>query len=81
MQALKFKTVIDEKRTLSLPLPADVGLGLTDVIVLLETPTPQAPISVDNPLSDEEFEELMNFHKGRRLDGITLEELKEEGRR
>ena len=81
MQALKFKTVIDEKRTLSLPLPADIGLGMTDVIVLLEgVGASESPPAAQSP-SDEEFEAFMNFHKGRRLDGITLSELKEEGRR
>ena len=78
MQTLQFQAVIDEKRILSLVLPDSVRPGKAAVTVVLEEE--ESAKAVKSP-SDEEFEELMNFHKGRRLDGITLEELKEEGRR
>jgi len=81
MQALKFKVAIDETHTLSLVLPAGVYPETADVIVLLEEPASKRSISTDDPLSDEEFEELLRIGDGQRLDGLSIKELVAEGRR
>ena len=78
MQAFKFKTVIDETHTLSLVLPSTVRPGTTDVTVVLEVDEPVKTVKSPSP---ETVEALRTFHKGRRLNGLTLRELKEEGRR
>ena len=75
MQTLEFDTVIDEKRVLSLTLPAGVSLGPARVMVVLE---PGETVKRPSP---ETVKALKAFHKGRRLDGISLRELREEGRR
>ncbi len=76
MQTLKFKTIIDEERVLSLTLPADIRPGTADVIVMLEDDErPGAP------LSNELYEELLRFGDGRRLGGLSIREMAAEGRR
>ena len=74
MQTLEFKAVIDERRILSLTLPADVSTGPARVTVTLE---PGEPVKRPSP---ETVKALKAFHKGRRLDGMSLRELREEGR-
>lgn len=76
MQTIKLKGVVDEDRKLSLTLPPGTRAGMVDVIVLVEE-SDTIPLS----MSDGSFAELMNFHKGHRLDGISLKELVSEGRR
>ncbi len=78
MQALKFKTFIDEKRVLSLTLPADTRPGAADVIVLLsdDESKPANP-----PMSDALFEELLHFGDGRTLGGLSIREMAAEGRK
>lgn len=76
MQTIKLKGLVDEDRKLSLTLPPGIPSGMVDVIVLVDEPEPDFPGA-----GDDSFAELMSFHKGRRLGGISLKELATEGRR
>ncbi len=77
MRAIKLKATVDDRATLSATLPPDIPAGTVDVILILEQyETPPAAGANDDP-----FAELMQFHRNHRLDGITLRELVEEGRR
>lgn len=75
MQTPEFNAVMDEKRTLSLVLPAEVSLGPTRVMVMLE------PGEARKRPTPETVKALKAFHIGRRLDGMSLRQLREEGRR
>ena len=83
MQTLKLDAVIDEAHTISLVLPANFRPGKAEVIVMVDANEPKAdkPKTPFKRMSDEEFEKLMHFGDGRRLDGISLRELIMEGRR
>ncbi len=78
MSTLKFKTVIDERRTLSLTLPATTRPGMADVIVMLKDDAPWEPVA--SP-SDEVFDALMRFGDGRRLGGLSIRKMAAEGRK
>ena len=78
VQTFTFKTTIDEKRVLSLALPADIRPGAADVIVMLED---DESGSLVKPVSDEMFDALMCFGDGRRLGGLSIKEIAAEGRR
>ncbi len=74
MQTIKMKGQVGEDRTLVLTLPATVRTGMVDVIVLIDEPS-------DTPTetTEDAFAELMAFHKGQRLDGLSLAEMAREG--
>lgn len=78
MQTLKLDAVIDETHTISLVLPACFRPGKAEVVVTVDEGEPKAE---NKPMTDEEFEELMRFGDGRRLDGISIKELIAEGRK
>ena len=80
MSVARFTTVIDESRHLSLTLPPDMHAGPVEVIVRQEVLSAKTPFPKKR-VSDEEHAEMLAFHKGRRLNGLTIRELKEEGRR
>ena len=77
MRTIRMKARIDKLRNLSLPLPPDTPEGMVDVIILFDAEENALP--QPEPVA-EEFEELLAFHKGRRLNGLTLKELASEGR-
>ncbi len=77
MRAIRLKAVVDERATLSASLPPGVPAGTVDVLVFLERDEASPGAGVD----DDSFDELMRFHLDHRLDGVTLRELVEEGRR
>lgn len=78
MQTLTFKTVIDERRMLSLSLPKTIRTGAADVVVTLNDDDPWEPAKFP---SDETFSSLMRFGDGRRLGGLSIREMAAEGRR
>ncbi|MCD8141192.1 MAG: hypothetical protein LUE17_15725 [Planctomycetaceae bacterium] len=75
MQTIKLKGLVDDTGRLVVTLPAGTKSGEVDVLVIVQ--------GMDDSVhaEDDAFEELMNFHKGNRLDGISLQELVSEGRR
>jgi hypothetical protein len=78
MQALKFDAVINEAHTLTLVLPDHIRPGKAEVVVMVDADDPSAASA---PMTDEEFEALMRFGDGRRLDGLSIKDLIAEGRR
>ncbi len=77
MRAIKLKATVDKRAMLSVNLPSDVPSGMVEVIILLE----QEEVPPATPVNGDSLDELMAFHRDHRLDGITLRELIEEGRR
>lgn len=76
MQTLRMKCRVNEDRKLSFTLPSDIPVGTVEVIVVVDNPE-----SDTSGADDTLFDELMAFHKGRRLNGLTIKELALEGRR
>ncbi len=76
MRAIKLKAAVDKHSVLSVALPSDIPSGMVDVIVLVEQNDASPAAANKNSL-----DELLAFHRDHRLDGITLKELAEEGRR
>ena len=78
MQTLKFDAVIDETHTISLVLPGYIRPGKAEVVVTVDEDAREVK---NTPLTDKEFEELMCFGDGRRLDGLSIKELIAESRK
>lgn len=79
MRAIKMKALVDENSTIVINVPKTVPNGPVEVIILVDEK--DELVSSSQPDSADSFTELMEFHKKHRLDGVSLRELKEEGRR
>jgi len=79
MSVARFTTAVDERRLLSVTLPPDIQAGQVEVVVWQTSA--EAKRKGGGGPSDETHAALLAFHKGRRLNGLTLKQLKEEGRR
>ena len=59
---------------MNLSLPNETPLGEVDIMIYpKEKPVPLMTM-------EEIFEELANFHKGQRLDGLVIKDMINEGR-
>ncbi|MCL2640749.1 MAG: hypothetical protein FWD53_07890 [Phycisphaerales bacterium] len=82
MSIARFTTVVDERRHLSVTLPPDIQAGQVEVIVWqASAEAKRKGVGGGKGPSDETHAALLAFHKGRQLNGLTLKQLKEEGRR
>ena len=82
MSVARFTTVVDEKRFLSVTLPPEIQAGQVEVVVWqTSAESKRKGGKGGGGPSDETHAALLAFHKGHRLNGLTLKQLKEEGRR